>query len=198
MNFRNTVCRLLALAGLAVAIPSCAGGGTTREDPASEGGEILKISYYRAYPEPRTKRLEPMYRVVMSESWRDRMGESPKEPIARGAPGKIYVGFLSDAELSRYVKQLKSFGLEDLEPRNPDQLNPDEFRRKALDANETSYTRVITVGSDKGAKSYYYRDQQVRKDLIEKFVKCEAFVSRISENSIQVRTMSEPIVPRER
>jgi hypothetical protein len=196
MSWKTIVCRLAAVAALALALPACGGStGSTVPEPSSDDPAILKLSYFRALPEPKTKKLEPNFRVVMSESWRDRMGDGPREPLAKAAPGKIYMGYVPDAQMVRYVKKLKELGIDDLKPQPAESLNPDAFARLALNPQETSFTRVITIGDEKGSRSYYYRDQQSSREQIEKFVKCETFISRACEYAIQVRTMSDPLVP---
>ena len=200
MSWRSIISKALFLVALAALGPGCGGdtGGTVTVPDSPDGMAILKISYFRSLPEQKTKRPEPTFRCVMSESWRDRVADGPREPLAKAAPGKIYLGYVPDAEMARYVKRLKEFGIDDLKSRSPDDFNPDDFNRKALNTQETSFTRVFTVGNDKVAKSYYYRDQQAsgQTALIEKFVKCEAFVARACENSIQVRTMTDPLPSR--
>ena len=195
MNWKTIGCRLAAVAVLALAVPACGGstGGTVAEPSSSDDPAILKLSYFRALPEPKTKKLEPNYRVVMSESWRDRMGDGPREPLAKAAPGKIYMGYVPDAAMVRYVKKLKELGIDDLVAKPTESLNPEAFARLSLNPQETSFTRILTIGDEKGSKSYYYRDQQTSKDLIEKFIKCETFISRACEYAIQVRTMSDPL-----
>ena len=195
MSWNTTFLRLAAAAALALGIPACGGstGGTVAEPSSSDDPAILKLSYFRALPEPKTKKLEPNYRVVMSESWRDRMGDGPREPLAKAAPGKIYMGYVPDAQMVRYVKKLKELGIDDLIAKPSESLNPEAFSRLALNPQETSFTRVLTLGDEKGSRSYYYRDQQTSKELIEKFVKCETFISRACEYAIQVRTMSDPL-----
>lgn len=192
MSWRSIVSKAAALALLA----GCGGGGSTQAVPDTDDGlAILKITYFRAFPEAKTKRPEPTFRAVMSESWRDRVADGPKEPLAKAAPGKIYLGYVPDAEMARYVKRLREMGLDELAASKPEDYDPDKFSRLALNATETSFTRVFTVGDEKGARSYYYRDQQKsgRTELIEKFVKCEAFVARACENSINVRTTTDPL-----
>lgn len=187
---------LLLLAGCGPSTTSSA-----PDAPAEGEPDPIKISYFRAYPEPRTQRLEPSYRAVMSYGWKDRLGESPRDVLVKAAPKKLYTGFLSDAELRKYLRLLRDYGLETLRPRDTDSLNPQELHRLALDAKETSFTRVITIASDKGSKSYYFRDQQVSKELIERFVKCESFVTRITEYSMQVQVVvpeKERVIPRDR
>lgn len=197
MNWKGSILRRPALAALLL-LSACASSGAPREEaaaPAEEVGEILKISYFRGLQDGRTKRLEPIYRVVMSKSWQDRIGESPREPLARAAPGRIYVGFLEDAEMQTYFRKLREFGIDKLKSRPPAEFNPEEFQRLAVDPNRNSYTRVFTIGTDKWAKSYYYADHHVPggEPLIPIFTKCEAFVSRACENSINVRTMTDPL-----
>lgn len=174
---------------------------TSAPAPAEGEADPLKISYFRAYPEPKTQKLEPSYRAVMSYGWKDRLGESPRDVLVKAAPKKLYTGFLSDAEMRKYVRLLKDYGLETLVARDTETLNPQELNRLALHPVETSFTRVITVATDKGSKSYYFRDQQKSKDFIEKFVKCESFITRITEYSMQVRVVvpeKERVIPRER
>lgn len=196
MSLRSTTYKL-ALALLALAAPGCGGGGgggaTIPE--SADGLYILKITYFRSMPEQRTKRPEPTFRAVMSESWRDRVANGPREPIAKAAPGQIYLGYIPDSEMVRYVKRLKEFGIDELKSRKPEDFNPDEFNRLAMNAQESAFTRVFTVGDDKTAKSYYYKDQQLsgQKELVEKYVKCEAFVARACENTIKVSATADPL-----
>ena len=196
------ITRRSALLGLGAALASCAGGGGGSRKGGSSGevGEIIKISYFRGYPDPRSKKLVATYRAVMSESWRDRIGENLKEPLARAASGSIYVGFLTDAEMARYVAKLRELGLDQLEESDPKQYQAQEMRRRALDEQQSSYTRVITLATDTWEKSYAYADHHVEasKDRIPVFTRCEAFVARLCEYSIQVRTMTDPLVPGEK
>jgi hypothetical protein len=194
MSLRIIASRWALLALLATFLSGCAG-----EDSGSPDGiAILKLSYFRSMPDPRSKKLEPTFRTVMSESWRDRMGDGPREPLAKAAPGKIYMGYVSDVEMTRYLKRLREFGIDDLKSMDPAEVKPDDFNRLAQHPQESSFTRIFTVGSDKGSKSYWFRQQQTSKDLIEKFVKCEAFISRACENSIQVRTLTDPLPGRDK
>ena len=166
---------------------------STQEDPA-----IIKISYFRAFPDGKTKRLECFFRCVMSESWKDRMGDGPREALAKAAPGRIYMGYVADVKMALYMKRLREFGLDDLKPRRTEELKPEEFGRLALNPQETSFTRVFTVGDEKGSRSYWYRDQQGSKDQIEKFIKCESYISRACEYAINVSSGSEPLPGRPR
>lgn len=183
---------LLALLGAAAA--GCSGAA----DDAPVEGKALKISYFRAFPEAKTKKLEPTYRVVMSNSWRDQVGEGPREPFPKAAPGRIYLAFLTDLEMVRHMKLLEDFGIGKLKARKPEEFRAEELSRLSMDPKETSFTRVFTVGTNSWHKSYYYRDHHVPggEALIPVFTKVEAAVSRICENSIHVRTMTEPIPPK--
>src|SRR2546423_883363 len=126
MNLNTIVSR--ALCGAVVLLAACGGGGGGGTGPGLPGeGAIVKMSYFRALPDPRTKKLEAVFRVVMSETWRDRMGDGPREPLAKAAPGKIYMGYVPDRDMARYVKKLKELGIDDLKSRPPEELKPDEF-----------------------------------------------------------------------
>lgn len=186
----------------ALLLPGCGGTSTSRLDEPPEGEVApIKISYFRAYAEPRTQRLEPSFRAVMSHGWKDRLGESTREALMKAAPKKIFTGFLSDAEMRKYVRLLRDYGLDSLLARDTDSLNPQEFNRLALHPSETSFTRVFSVGTDKGSKSYYYKDQQRSADLIAKFVKCESFITRITEYSMKVEVLvpeKDRVIPRDR
>ena len=197
MSLRSIVFSLLVLPVAA----GCGGGGGRSfnfdDGPAVEGA--FKISYFRAYPAARTKKPEPTFRVVMSETWKDRIGDNPRNPLIQAAPGKIFKGFMFDRDILRLYKQLKGFGLHKLKYRDPKEWDFREMNRLARDPTQTSFTRVITVGTDAWARSYYYRDQQFSTDSIEAFVKCESFVSRIVDsNSTWVGTQSSPLFRRTR
>jgi hypothetical protein len=182
----------------------CGGSAAPETDggPAEGEPDPIKISYFRAYPEPRTQKLEPSYRAVMSHGWRDRVGETPRDVLVKAAPGKLFTGFLSDVDMRKYVRLLREYGIETLRSRDTDSLNPQELYKLAMHHQETSFTRIITVATDKGSKSYYFRDQQqVSKEAIEKFVKCESFITRITEYSMQVRVLvpeKDRVIPRDR
>jgi hypothetical protein len=188
--------RSIALRVGILLLSACAGGGDTI-GPPGEIGENLKISYFRAMVDPRAKKMEPTYRVVMSSSWKNNMGESPKEPFPKAAPGRIYVGFLSDTEMARYFKVLRDFGIYRLKGRNPDEFRPEELKRLSADPKEAGFTRVFTIGTDKWSRSYYYKDHHVPggEELIPIFTKCESFVARVCETSVNASVISEPLIP---
>lgn len=206
MSWRNIGCNLF----LGALVAGCAGsGGVSTMDSSGAPAEVsgaFKISYFRAYPAPRTRKLEPTFRVVMSESWRDRVGDGPRNPLIQAAPGKIFKGFMFDRDMRRMYEFLKKFGIHKLKARDPEEWNFREMNMLAKHPQHTSFIRVITIGSDKWAKSYYYRDQNVGpgseeeiKERIKIFVKCEAFVSRVVDsNSIQIQTKSRPLFRRPR
>jgi len=201
MSSKTTVCRVAAVAALGLALASCANenGGASRPGvSSSDDPAILKISYFRAFPDGKSKRLEVFFRCVMSESWKDRMGDGPREQLAKAAPGRVYMGYVADPKMALYLSRLREFGLDDLHPCRTEELNPEKFGRLALHPEENKFTRIITVGDEKGSRSYYYRDQQDRKDRIEKFIKCEAYVMRACEYAINVSSGSEPLPGRPR
>lgn len=179
---------LLLAAGLAGCAPAGGSGGAPADGSFPEPeGAILKVSYYRAYPEPRTKRLEPTYKVVMTDSWREKLGESPRDHLVKAAPGKLYIGFMGDANLRKYVGVLKEKGIERLQAVNTDSLPPAaELQRLALHPQRSEYTRIITIADENGSKSYAYPDQQFSAETIKIFLECEKWVLRIVEHSIHV------------
>jgi hypothetical protein len=183
---------LLCAVTLTLAGAGCGGGAESQEE-LPEAGEILKISYFRANPDPRTKLLEPTYRVVMSNSWKDRVGESPKDPLVKAAPRKLFTGFLTDHEMSKYLALLRKNGIDKLPSVNTEELKPEELNRAALDPKSTSYIRVITIGTDQWQRSYRYSDVHVAgsEKLIPVFTTCEAIVTRIVEYSIQTRIYTD-------
>jgi hypothetical protein len=126
------------------------------------------------------------------------MGDGPREPLAKAAPREVYLGYLPDVTMAKYVKKLQEFGLEDLKSRKTEELKPEEWARLAVDPQQTSLTRVFSVGTDKGARSFYYRDQQTDPESIQKFVKCEAYILRACEYAVNVQTMSDPLPGREK
>src|SRR5262245_11655644 len=195
MSLRTIVCKAALLLALAGALSSCAGEGgvSNSAGPSSDDPSVLKISYFRAFPDGKTKRLECFFRCVMSASWKDRMGDGPREPLATAEPGRVYMGYVADVKMALYLKRLKEFGLDDLQPCRTEELNPEKFSRLALNQTETSFTRVFTVGDEKGSRSYFYRDQQDKKDRIEKFIKCEAYILRAVEYAINISSGSEPL-----
>ena len=195
MNLRTIASSLV----LACLVGACSGSGSSAPAPDPvEDGAILKISYFRAFPEAKTKRLKPAFRAVMSKSWQDRMGDGPREPLAKAAPREVYLGYLPDITMAKYVKKLQEFGLEDLKSRKTDELKPEEWGRLAVDPQQSSLTRIFTVGTDKGARSFYYRDQQTDPESIQKFVKCEAYILRACEYAVNVQTMSDPLPGRDK
>jgi hypothetical protein len=179
---------LVGLAGLGLA--GCSGGlDTSPLDPRP-----MKISYFRAYPDPKTKKLEATYKVVMSNGWKERMGEGPREPFPKAAPGKIYSGFVTDRELARVFELLEDNGLGKLKARTPEEYRPELLYKQALDPEKSAFTRIFTVGTDKGHKSYAYADHHLTDR--ETFAKCETIVSRICEHSMWIKTSTEPLAPK--
>jgi hypothetical protein len=199
MSLSTTGSRAAAVLALAV-LASCASGGDDGVSPGAgpDDPAILKISYFRAFPDGKSKRLEVFFRCVMSESWKDRMGDGPREQLAKAAPGRVYLGYVADSRMTLYMKRLKEFGIDDLQPSRTEDFKPEEFSRLALNPTETSFTRVFTIGDEKGSRSYYYRKQQGSKDQIEKFVKCETFILRACEYAINISSGSEPLQGRPR
>jgi len=181
MSWRTIALSLAA----ALAAAGCSGPRTL---PWGETGDVLKISYYRVNVDPRTKRLEPTYRVVMSESWRDLRGNSPGEPFARAAPGRVYSGFVPDGQMRGYVARLAETGIGGLQPSEPESYKPNELHRRATSPRDYEFTRIITIGTDKWHKSFYFPSQQVSRELIETFVRCEKLAASMVQWSILIES----------
>lgn len=191
MNLRSIASRLAALGFAALLLPSCGGGSDVRNDE-SLAGDILKISYYRVNPEPKTKRPEPTYRVVLSKSWQDRIGDNPREPLAKAAPKQVYKGFPEDPVMRRYVDKLRSIGLDQLKSRSPDEVNPQALYQLAMDPTKGNAVRVITVGTDKAAKSYFAADQPSGNES-DIFIKCEMYIVQImAGHTIKLEIVTDP------
>lgn len=190
MSSRSIVSRLALLAAAGI-LPSCGGGNDVRVDEGP-AGDILKISYYRVNPEPKTKRPEPTYRVVMSRSWQERLGDNPREPLPKAAPRQVYKGFPEDVVMHRYVDRLRGLGLDRLKSRNPDDVNPTALFQMAMDPTKGNLARVITVGTDKSAKCYFASDQAPGADS-DVFIKCEMYVIQImAGHTIKVEIVTDP------
>jgi len=182
---------------LAAGAAGCAGGGESL--PWGETGDALKISYYRVNVDPRTKRLEPTYRVVMSNSWKEIRGETPGEPFARAAPGRVFTGFVTDAQMRTFFRDLARNGIGRLRAVEPESFTSADLLRKALDPAESEFTRILTIGTDRWHKSFYYRHQQEARELIETFVRCERLVAMMVQWSILIQSEAVgPAFPRER
>ncbi len=88
---------------------------------------------------------------------------------------------------------MKDLGIEDLNAGRPEDWDPVKFGRNAVDPTESNFTRVFTVGDQKGAKSYYFRQNQTSTEIIKKYVNCESFVIRACENSINTSVSTDAI-----
>lgn len=177
-----------------LAAASCAGGGGGPRDELPPLGEALKLSYFRALPEHRTKKPEPTYRTVLSTSWKDRVGEGVREPFPRAAPKKVFLGYLPDARAREIAEKLRSLGVERLKWRNPDDFNPVDLAARAVDPKESEFTRLFTVGTDKWQRTYSLRDNQPSLEIYEVFLRCERYLTPVIDaNSIQVTTRTPAI-----
>jgi hypothetical protein len=190
MSLRSIASRLAAVWLAAAFIPSCGGtpGGVRTDDPAQEGP--LKISYFRTNPEPKTKRPDPTYKVVMSESWKQILGESPRDPLSKAAPGKVFKGTAADVVVARYITRLKSLGLDQLKSQNADDANPVQIYQRAISPVERDHPRIITVGSDKAARSYSFQDQGTEEQA-RTFIACEKLVSAIMDGHVVLVTIDK-------
>src|SRR5437867_4381043 len=91
------------------------GGSSTKNDSTPETGEALKVTWLRYYYNSQTKKFEPGYYVMISNSWSIKYGEDPREPLARLFPRKSArapsLGTVPDWELKQLVQKMESLGL---------------------------------------------------------------------------------------
>lgn len=190
MSSRSIASRVLVLLGIAALSPACGSGGSGRtEEVPSEGP--LKIAYYRTNPDPKTKRPEPTFKAVMSYSWRDMFGESPRDPLVKAAPNKVFKGFDADVVIARYVRDLKGRGLDQLQSRNADDASPATIYQQATAPLDRDHPRIITVGTDKSSKSYSFHDQKTEEQA-RTFINCEKLVSAIMDGHVMLVTIEKP------
>ena len=178
------------LVGVTIMLTGCTGG------PPKVEATVLKISYFQSIMSPQTKKPEPVYRVVMSESWKDLVGKSPREPMPRAAGKAVFVGYLPDREMQRYIGYLRKLGIEKLASREPESFDPRELKRLATTGSPKGrdHSRVITVGSDKEHRSYWVMDQPAGEPSTI-FIECEKFVSQVVGASFNIRSGAEPFIP---
>ncbi len=207
MSWRRTSCKNPQsqggwAAGIGIALLASCGGGPSGPEVRPEGEpRPFKLSHFRSYEDQRTKKLAPTYRVVMSNGWKDRMGEGPREPLMSAAPRAQYVGYADDEKMAYYFRTLQEYGVEKLEGRNPDTLKPQELAALSQHPTLHAFHRVFTLGTDRGAKSYYYMDHHVpgKERLLEIFLKCELYVVSVMQgHSVQTRVWSNPVQTRDR
>ena len=195
MSWRSIVSRGAALALAALWLPSCGGGPEVRPgDPFT--GEILKISYYRVNPEPKTKRPEPTFRAVMSDAWRETLGESPRDLLTKAAPNKVFKGFAAHTVMARYIRELRNLGLDRLESQNADGWDPAQVYQRAVTPLDKDHPRIITVATDKVARSYSFHGQRT-EELTRTFIACEKLVSAIMDGHTIMVKIENPraVVP---
>ena len=190
MSSRSIIFRLAALGTAAWVLPSCGGtSGSARSDETPQEG-ALKIAYFRSNPDPKTKRPEPTFKVLMSYSWQSVLGEGPRDPLIKAAPGKIFKGFAADVVVARYIARLKDLGLDRLQSRNPDDQNPSTVYQQALAPAERDHPRIITVGTDKAARSYFFQDQATEEQT-RTFIACERLASAIMDGHVMLVTVEK-------
>ena len=174
---------------LLVAAAGC--GGRSRGENLPPVSDVLKIAIFRAYRDPRTKKPAPTYRAVMTDSWREQIGESPRDPFAKASPGNVYKGFLADRRVRRIYEELVDLGLHTLRASGPDDYAPQDLHDRAVHPTEGPLTRILVVGTDEWTRCFLRKDQILGGDEgpARIFADCERFVLKlVSSNTILVRT----------
>ncbi len=182
--------RLICVGVFAALLFGC--GGRSRGENLPQVSDVLKIAIFRSYPDQRSNtKLAPTYRAVMSESWRQQIGESPRDPFSKAAPGKVYKGFLSDRRVRLIYEELVDLGLHTLRASGPDDYNPKDLYKQATNPGESLLTRIIVVGTNEWTLCFLRKDQILagEEQPARTFADCEKFVLKlVSSTTILVET----------
>ncbi len=196
MRWRNTVCSCVLVAG-------CSGTGSDSggDGAAPETGDVLKVTYIRFNLDPRTKRYVPEYRIMISRSWRTRFGDDPREPFAklyrRGSRSPFF-GEVPDEKMRGLLREMDRKGLAKLVSTTPEDVDLVGLAQVEKSPTDPPYTRIITVGGEKGHKSYLFRNNNAAEETLKAFVQCEKEVIKMGvQYTAQVSAEAVPILPKD-
>lgn len=194
MRWRNIVCSVLAVAG-------CSGTGTGDSATPPEMGDALKVTYIRFNLDPRTKRYVPEYRIMISRSWRTRFGDDPREPFAklfrRGSRAPFF-GEVPDEKMRGLLREMERKGLAKLVSTAPEEIDLVGLTQVEKSQTDPPYTRIVTVGGEKGHKSYLFRNNNASEEALKAFVQCEREVIKMGvQYTAQVSAEAVPLIPKD-
>jgi len=187
---------------LLLALAACGGPNTNTNDdgPAPGQGKIVKVTYLRFHIDERSRKPVPEYRVMLSSSWKAKYGESPNDPFSslyRRGSRSPFLGEVPDEKMEQLIRELDRHGIAKLRGKDPESVDRVMLQNAEKDVNEATFTRVITVGDEKGSRSYLYRDNQLSEDTIRAFTSCEKEVIKMAiQYTAQVSVGSSPVTPR--
>lgn len=198
MRFQVVLGSFLLLAG-------CSGSGQT----SGEGelvvrlADLVKVTYIRFNFDQKKKRHYPVYQVLLSKSWKRKFGNNPQEPYSKLFPRRgrhtPYTGVVPDREMRSFRRALAGKGLSGLVDVPPEEVDLVSLSQVRLNPKEAPFTRIITVGTSKGSRSWVFRNNNYSMESIRQFVQCEKLILRmVSLYATQISVESLPVRPGKR
>lgn len=209
-------CRTLLL--LALVAAGCGGtgssnSGTTGGDPFETGASrAIKVTYIRYNLEPRAKRWEPEYRIMLSDGWRQKNGQSPREPqFTKIFRHPFLAESIPDEVLVVLAREMVRAGLNDLRDTTIDRINTEELKKierlSTQDPNvieRVKVLRIINIETEdfKKTVTFYDNDDRLmgppsRDSLSFKFSLVEREVIKVAvQYTVQIRIEANPAIPK--
>jgi hypothetical protein len=179
--------------------------GPEREEPQVpvRSVDLVKVTYVRFNLDPKTGRYHPVYQVLISNSWKRKFGNNPREPYSKLFPrrGKHapLLGIVPDREMRSFRKKLWNAGLPGLVSVAPEEVDLVALSQVRLDRTEPPFTRIITVGNGTESRSWLFRGNNYSLESIRQFVQCEKLIIRMGElYAAKIGFESLPVRPGER
>ena len=199
----------VVLLGLIAA--GCSGGGggggatDTSGDPyaSSETVRPIKVTYVRFNWDKRLRKWTPEYRIMLSDGWRQKMGQSPREPFTRMYKSPFLADSIPDELLARLVREMVRAGLNDLHDTSLDRINLEAYKRAERfgedqrSHEEIAKLRLINVETESMKKSVAFGDNLDSREQADRFVKVEREVIKIANAyTVQITIEASPAVPK--
>jgi hypothetical protein len=194
----------LVLLGLIAA--GCAGGGgasDTSGDPYTAGETVraIKVTYLKFSFDKRLRKWTPEYRIMLSDGWRQKMGQSPREPFTRMYKSPFLADSIPDEILAQLVREMTRAGLNDLHDTSLDRINLEAYKRAERlpesAQEEIAKLRLINIETESMKKSITYGDNIGSLEEAQRFVKVEREVIKIAyAYTVQITIESAPAVPK--
>ncbi len=187
----------------------CAGGGggggatDTSGDPytSSETVRPIKVTYLRFNFDKRLRKWTPEYRIMLSDGWRQKMGQSPREPFTRMYKSPFLADSIPDEILAQLVREMVRAGLNDLQDTSLDRINLQAYKRAEglpeTAQKEIASLRLINVETESMKKSVAFGDNIDSVEQAQRFTKVEREVIKIANAyTVQITIESSPAVPK--
>ncbi len=190
--------------------PGCRGGGGSNPmdgDPfAAPQVKAIKVTYIRFNWDPKNKRFVHEYRIMLSDGWRQKNGQNPREPFTKLWRDPFKAESIPDTVLDNLVKEMEKFGLNDLNSRAADSINLEELKKVEKLPYERSAEvlrwRIINLETDAGKKTVTFIDNDDRAVVNNgpqalKFSKVEMQVIKVAaQYTVQVTYDTPPMIPK--